>query len=749
MDFLEYLQGEGLTLQKKGLSYWCSCPFHRDDTPSMQVTPKGGGYVWYCFSCKRGGGPTAFISEHQGVPEHEARRVWARLTGRELPDTDRDTLTRVVESLAVNGHPFLRDRGITDDTCRKYGIGYCEDYGRLLAASGLSEDEASSLGLFDLTGRIVYPFYDSEGVYKIAARSVDHKDYKNSDKEAKWSRDGLWGLHLLRGDTAWVFEGYHDAMVARQMGYQSVAACGTNMTRGMWEELKSRGVRRVVFAPDGDQGGRSWLERLALEAPFDTLVEFVALEHGDPDDALLAGTFMGLVPQAPFEWFVSRKETGTLAERVRALSEAAPVWARMPPEQRALCRGWFKERFGDDEALDHLHVAVEPDLEAERVVLADCLYSKNIRLDTMRELEAWHFHGKAHSNVWELIREREATPQMVQVALGVDLSDSADLVNYRFYIDRVKEVGTRARVIKVLAAASPSNVGAIVEELYSVVDKVSTKDSADLARELVDTVNSRVHDPRVLGVPIPAFPTLNKALLGLCPQRLVLMSGNSGHGKTTTACNMMDGLIDEHETLFVTLEMTEHEVMEKLACIRSGIPSMKVATGSLTQDEYDAFVAAAESISRSKLQVVYGVNDLYKLVALVKAHVMRRQTRFVFIDYLQLISVPTKEDRWDQLARITKTLKTQVARLGPTVFGITQLKRSALNSDVPDAADQAGAYAMLADADHAITVRKVDPKESKDGSNYLMHLSKSRFGIDNVVIPCVFDRATQRISEIE
>lgn len=750
MTLVELMQEEGLRLERRGLSWWCSCPFHRDDTPSLRVSQKGGGQVWYCYSCKRGGGPAAFLAEHRNIPEHEARRLWARMNGKEEPDGDRELLTRVVESMRVNGHPYLRGRGITDDTCRLYGVGYCEDYGALLREHGLSEARARELGLFDVSGCMVYPFYDSEGVYKIAARSVEDKRYRNPAEGAKFAREGLWGLHLLRGDVAWVFEGYHDAMMARQHGYQSVAACGTNMHPAMWEELRSRGVTRVIVAPDGDAAGHAWLEKLASEAPQDVCVEFVSLDHGDPDDALEDGTFQGVQPVTPFQWYVSRSRPEDLASKVRQLRDASPVWARMPQYQRALTRVWYASEYGDDEALDWLFVPPgEPDYDSERTVLANCLYSKLVRLETVRELEEWHFNGRLHRSAWVLIRDREATAQMLQVELGLDLSDHADLVNYRFYVDRLRDVGVRSRVSKLLASANPSNVGGLIEELYKVTDRVSVSEASDLAAAVMEDVNVRVADPGIPGVELPSFPTINKMLMGLNPERLILLSGNSGHGKTTLACNMVNDLIDDHETLFVTLEMTDKEITQKLICIRSGIPSAKLVTGSLEQFEYDKVLEAAESVSRSKLQVVYGVNDLYKLVALVRAHAMRRRTRFVVIDYLQLISVPTREERWEQLARITKTLKVQVCqKLGITTLALSQLKRSSLNSDVPDAADQAGAYAMLADADHAITARKMDPKDTKDGSNYLIHLSKNRFGLDSITIPSVFDRNTQRVSEL-
>ena len=750
MNLIEYMTEHGLKLERKGLDWWCSCPFHKDDTPSLQVSERDGKHVWYCFSCKRGGGPSKLMAELEGVPEWDAKRKWAELAGERAPEEGRVALTKAVERLAANGHPYLRARGITDDTCRKFGIGYCDDYGAFLGAAGLDEGRAADLGLFDFSKSIVYPFFDHDGCYKVAARTVEGKSYRTSPDKSKYFRYGLWGMHLLRGPEAWIFEGFHDAMAASQAGYQALAAAGTDMPAKAWEELRDRGIERAVFVPDGDEGGRGWLERLADSAPADCVVEVVALERGDPDDALAAGMDFRSRVQTPFEWLakIRMNSAEDLAGRVRAVQSLSKAFLRMPRSQREMSKEWFSASFGGGDELDWLHVDIEPDLESERTVLANCLYSKGVRLEATQKLEEWHFNTKAHKNAFALIRDREATPQMLQVELKLDLSQFVDLVNFGYYIDRVKETGTKARVSRILSRASPADVGRTVEELYRAVDRTSVTDGADLISRTMERINERVNHPGMPGIQLRGFPTLNKVLMGMVPGRLIYVSGNSGHGKTTLACNVVDQIVDEYPGLFVSLEMTEDEIADKQLAVRSGVPSMKMVTGSMEQPEYDRVLQAAQELRRGNLQVVYGVTDLYKIVALIKAHAMRRKIRWAVIDYVQLITLGSDLARWEQLALITKTLKVQLGPLGITTLALTQLTKQALKSDRTDGNEQAGAYAMVADADAVLAVRKEDPTETKDGSNFSISVTKNRFGFDEAFIPCAFDRATQKICEL-
>ena len=346
-----------------------------------------------------------------------------------------------------------------------------------------------------------------------------------------------------------------------------------------------------------------------------------------------------------------------------------------------------------------------------------------------------------------IITHEDVSLQLILVLFHADFSDYVDIVNYDKFIRIVKRNGEANAVQRLFKTCDASNISGIVEELYKITDRLNINSGEDSVRNVLSIINDRVKNPNVQGIEIKNFPTLNHTLLGWNPSKLILLSGNSGHGKTTVACNFIDGIIDEHKCVFFSLEMTEAEIMEKILCIRSGVPSSKISTGSLEQFEYDQLVEASNSLMHGNLQIVTGVRELHKIVSIAKALILRRKVRFVFIDYLQLIIMKSRMERWEQLAEITKTLKNQVCSMGVTVVGLSQLKRSALNSDLPDANDQAGAYAMVADADVALAVAKRIIDKSAP-SNYVINVSKNRFGWDQVAIDCDFDRTTQRISEL-
>lgn len=747
-DFIEYLQEQGITLTERGNRWWASCPFHADSNPSFTVSRKDNGYVWYCYSCKRGGGAVDFISEFKQVPKFEARRIWADLCGIKL-NSEREAITQLFDDLPY--HQYLKDRGITEETAKRFHVGYVADFGDWISRVGLDRAQAHDLGIMECNNAIVYPFYDEEGVYKMAFRPVDHKEYITSSETSKFFKRGMWGWQTVRRkDELYIFEGYHDAMVAVQAGYNAICACGTEIHEDGWNEIEQFEIQKIIVCPDGDLGGQGWLDRIVRKCPQDLSLEVIALKSGDPDDHILAGDFDKQKRWNPFEWYLTAKygSVTELAGKCAMLKESADVYNRMSATDKVLAREWYAKTYGSDEALINLKIDEKHDINAERVVLANCLCSANARLDATRELRAEYFTGEFFQSIFQYIASHEEVSlQVILTIFHIDFSDNVDLVNYTKFIEIVRKNGEANVVKTLLKTADPTNVPKIVEDLFKISDNIEVKSGEDIVRSTMKAINNRVNNPDVQGVEIKGFPTLNHTLLGWNPNKLILLSGNSGHGKTTVACNFINNLVDDYRCLFFSLEMTQEEIMEKIITMRSGVPSSKIATGSLEQFEYDKVVEASSSLMHGNLQIVTGDRDLYKIVAVAKALIMRRKIRFVFIDYVQLITMKSRADRWEQLAEITKTLKNQICSLGVTVIALTQLKRSALQSDIPDANEQAGAYAMVADSDVAIAVRKQDPSEN-DGANFLINVSKNRFGWDEVQIPCDFDRTVQTIKEI-
>jgi DNA primase len=320
--------GRAVALKKAGQNYLGLCPFHGEKTPSFTVSPSK--QFFHCFGCGAHGSAIGFLMDHRGLGYVEAVQELAQMVGLQVPrDSARDgaaagqrrSLLEANEMAAMfyrrelKGSDvaieYLKSRGLSGETARRFALGYAPDDWQALKAAFESYEDARLVeaGLvidgdgkrYDrFRGRVMFPIRDRRGsVLGFGARVLDGSQpkYLNSP-ETPLFRKGheLYGLYeageaIRTKGRVLVCEGYLDVIQLAQAGYEeAVAALGTAITSNHVATLL-RLTDKVIFAFDGDTAGRTAARR-ALHAtlaviPDTKRVSFALLPQGEDPDSLI------------------------------------------------------------------------------------------------------------------------------------------------------------------------------------------------------------------------------------------------------------------------------------------------------------------------------------------------------------------------------------------------------------------------------------------------------------------------------
>lgn len=295
-DIVDVISGY-VKLQKKGSSYFGLCPFHNEKSPSFSVSP--GKQMYYCFGCGAGGNVITFLMEYENATFQEAVKMLADRAGVALPEVEyseemRRREGRRAKLLEVNkeaaryyyyllrsergriGYRYLSGRSLSDETMKKFGLGYADGAGSDLTAylksKGYADDLITESGLtgFDekrgvhdkFWNRVMFPIQDSNHrVIGFGGRVMgDAKPkYLNSPETAIFDKSrNLYGLNFARTSRKGnmiLCEGYMDVIAMHQAGFsQAVASLGTAFTAGQAVLLK-RYADEVLLAYDSDGAG--------------------------------------------------------------------------------------------------------------------------------------------------------------------------------------------------------------------------------------------------------------------------------------------------------------------------------------------------------------------------------------------------------------------------------------------------------------------------------------------------------------
>jgi replicative DNA helicase len=171
---------------------------------------------------------------------------------------------------------------------------------------------------------------------------------------------------------------------------------------------------------------------------------------------------------------------------------------------------------------------------------------------------------------------------------------------------------------------------------------------------------------------------LDRKLTGLHPTNLIIIAARPGMGKTSLALNIAQSIaIQGDPVAFFTLEMSREEVVARMLCSQGRIDSQRLRTGRLTETDFSKLSTAANVLYKKPIFV----DDSAGLtVTEIRAKCRRLKRRhglgMVVVDYLQLMHGTGGENRQQEIAIISRSLKSLARELDVPVIGVSQLNRS-------------------------------------------------------------------------
>ena len=383
------LVAASVPLKKRGKNYVGRCPFHKEKTPSFSVNQ--GKQMYYCFGCGAGGNVFTFVMETEKISFIEAVRTLAERAGIPLPATTEAAQERASEHDALfaacklaglfyhrclttspegaTALEYLRKRGFSEETVRKFGLGFAPNSWDALIRFARSEQtdieqlERAGLvvrrddrsGFYDrFRGRAMFPIFSVSGrTVAFGARKLREDDplakYINSPETPIYNKSRiLYGLshakEAIRAEEfAVMVEGYADMITVYQAGTQNVVATSGTALADEQLELLGRYARSVTLLYDADSAGARATMRgidLAVGHGFD--VRVAELPSGEDPDVFIRShgveAFRELLKRAPsFLEFKAQTFHGqgmleTAEGKTRAVRSIVETLSRMPDE---------------------------------------------------------------------------------------------------------------------------------------------------------------------------------------------------------------------------------------------------------------------------------------------------------------------------------------------------------------------------------------------------------------------------------
>lgn len=257
------------------------------------------------------------------------------------------------------------------------------------------------------------------------------------------------------------------------------------------------------------------------------------------------------------------------------------------------------------------------------------------------------------------------------------------------------------------------------------------------------------------------FGMLDKYITGLNKSDLILIGARPAMGKTSFALNLAQNvsMYGKKKCVVFSLEMTKEQLAERLLSATAGIPSQKLRTGELTDDEWVRLGNAAGEYAQVELYLDDASNTT---VPEIKSKIRRlKNVDIIIIDYLGLLqSAVRKENRVQEVSEITRNLKMMAKDLNIPVVCCAQLSRGTEGrgkSHKPQLSDLRESGSIEQDADIVLFLYREDyyrneqdedKQDEIDENSTELIVAKNRHGATGT-IEMTFDKEFTRFRCIE
>ena len=351
-------------------------------------------------------------------------------------------------------------------------------------------------------------------------------------------------------------------------------------------------------------------------------------------------------------------------------------------------------------------------LEAEQSVIGSMIIDKSAISKALEKLNEEDFYKDGHKVIFKAIKDMYSQDMAVDLVTLLENLKSKDKLEKAGGVTYISEVSSQVittanldAYIKIVEDKSMlrkliKSSTAIIEESYTKQDKVeevldgAQKKIFDLAEkkgssefEPLSNVLERGfleierlfnNKGSITGVG-SGIRDLDAKTSGFQKGDMVLIAARPSMGKTTFALNIAEfaALVENKSVVIFSLEMSKEQLAYKLLCSEANVDMLKLRTGNLDEDDWDRIARATGPLSKARIYIDdtagLSVMEMRSKCRKIK---MEYGIDLILIDYLQLMSGSSSENRQQEVSEISRSIKALAKEMECPVIALSQLSRA-------------------------------------------------------------------------
>ncbi len=221
-------------------------------------------------------------------------------------------------------------------------------------------------------------------------------------------------------------------------------------------------------------------------------------------------------------------------------------------------------------------------------------------------------------------------------------------------------------------------------ELFNVAQGNIKKEAAKMSVLIKDAIvqieEAAKTKDGLIGVPA-GYTALDRMTNGWQPANLIILAARPAMGKTAFVLSMARNMAVDHKkgVAVFSLEMSSIELVNRLISSEAELPSSKIRTGQLSDEEWQKLEYRARRLEEAPIFIDdTPAISIFELRAKCRRLKRQHDIDIVVIDYLQLMTGPpeSRGNREQEVSNISRALKGIAKELNIPIICLSQLNRS-------------------------------------------------------------------------
>ena len=401
-------------------------------------------------------------------------------------------------------------------------------------------------------------------------------------------------------------------------------------------------------------------------------------------------------------------------------------------------------------------------VEAERQVLANMIFSSDMLVETFSRLSEEDFFAPEHKIIFRTLKsifdtnKAKIEPYALIDKLSIDgnldkvgdasyilelVNSYQDLANSTYYINSVEEKAIlrnlfvcASNVVNKWQTESSGDITNYINKIERDITEITKKRRVEDFVSITEAFNKykerisliKAGDTNMNGL-ATGYSTFDKLTLGFKAGEINVLAARPSVGKSALALNFLyrTAMKTSKPCVFFSLEMGVDSVTNRILSAKSGVPIRKIQTAQFDRQEEENLNKAMRDISNSNLFI--DETPAIKVVD-IRAKLNKLQSRFgeiglVVIDYIGLITpdVKSKKDssRSIELGAISAALKAVARDFKCPLLVLSQLNRSIEGGQdkIPQLSNLRESGSIEQDADVVMFIHRPDYGKMQEAAN--------------------------------